>query len=119
MSTWLSARELSGLPGFEMSERATLDKLKRLQVPHRSRNGRGGGREFDCAALPSETRQALMLNQVAAAVPVIAAQAEAPLYGPKSAAKLAREHGLTERQVYSIVGELANAPSPNQVNLFG
>lgn len=40
-------------------------------------------------------------------------------YGPKSAAKLAREHGLTERQVYSIVGELAHAPSPNQVNLFG
>jgi putative transposase len=77
MSTWLSARELSGLPGFEMSERATLDKLKRLQVPHRSRNSRGGGREFDCAALPAETRQALMLSQVAAAVPVIAAQAEA------------------------------------------
>ncbi len=40
-------------------------------------------------------------------------------YGPKSAAKLAREHGLTERQVYSIVGELAQAPDPNQVNLFG
>lgn len=40
-------------------------------------------------------------------------------YGPKSAAKLAREHGLTERQVYSIVGELAHAPDPNQVNLFG
>lgn len=77
MSTWLSARELSGLPGFEMSERATLDKLKRLQVPQRPRAGRGGGREFDCAALPAETRQALMLNQVAAAVPVVAAQAEA------------------------------------------
>lgn len=77
MSTWLSARELSGLPGFEMSERATLDKLKRLQVPQRPRAGRGGGREFDCAALPAETRQALMLHQVATAAPVVAAQAEA------------------------------------------
>lgn len=76
MSTWLSARELSGLPGFEMSERATLDKLKRLQVPQRPRAGRGGGREFDCAALPAETRQALMLNQVAAAAPVVTAQVE-------------------------------------------
>ncbi len=77
MSTWMTARELAGLPGFEMSERATLDKLKRLQVPQRPRAGRGGGREFDCAALPAETRQALMLNQVTEAATVVAAQAEA------------------------------------------
>lgn len=74
MSTWLTARELSGLAGFEMSERATLDKLKRLQVPSRARSGRGGGREFDCAALPTETRQALMLDRIASAAPAPSAE---------------------------------------------
>ena len=74
MSTWLTARELSGLPGFEMSERATLDKLKRLAVPHRARAGRGGGREFDCTTLPTETRQALLIDKIANAAPVIAAE---------------------------------------------
>ena len=75
---WLSARELSGLPGFEMSERATLDKLKRLQVPHRPRAGRGGGREFDCSALPEETQRALLINLVTSSVPALAAHTEAP-----------------------------------------
>jgi putative transposase len=85
MSTWLTARDLSGLPGFEMSERATLDKLKRLGVPHRARNGRGGGREFDCSALPEDTQKALLINQVALAAPVIAAHAEAPTPAPAPA----------------------------------
>lgn len=101
MSTWMTARELAGLPAFEMSERATLDKLKRLQVPGRSRNGRGGGREFDAAALPSETRQALMLNQVAAAVPVIAAQAETPVaeqLPATTSTALVPKVGTTERK---------------------
>jgi putative transposase len=82
MSTWLTARDLSGLPGFEMSERATLDKLKRLGVPHRARSGRGGGREFDCSALPEDTQKALLIHQVASATPVIAAHAEAPSSDP-------------------------------------
>lgn len=84
MSTWLTARELSGLAGFEMSERATLDKLKRLQVPHRSRAGRGGGREFDCSALPPETRQALMIDKIANATPpaLVESQASPELKAP-------------------------------------
>ena len=73
---WLTAREISGLPGFDMSERAALDKLKRLGIPQQARAGRGGGREFDCNALPLETRQALLLTQVASAMPSIAADQE-------------------------------------------
>lgn len=81
MTTWLTARELAGLPGMPGSERRTRDKLLALQVPSRPRTGRqgGGGNEFDCSALPAETRQALMLDQVAKAGAVVAAQQEAPL----------------------------------------
>lgn len=39
-------------------------------------------------------------------------------YGPKSASKLAREHGLSERMIFIIVGAQA-ANDANQVNLFG
>lgn len=78
MTLWLTAREIAGLPGFDMSERATLDKLKRLGVPHQARAGRGGGREFDCSALPAETKQALLVAQVANAAPAVAGEAEAP-----------------------------------------
>lgn len=35
--TWLTARELAGLPGMPGSERRTRDKLAQLQVPMRSR----------------------------------------------------------------------------------
>ena len=38
-------------------------------------------------------------------------------YGPKSASTLAREHGLTERQIWNIVGRDAE-PDRDQVNLF-
>lgn len=77
MSTWLTARELSGLPGFEMSERSTLDKLKRLGLAYRARAGRGGGREYDCTGLPAETRQALMIDKIATAGAVASGEAQA------------------------------------------
>ena len=64
---WLTARDIAGLPGFLLSERRCRDKLAALQVPYRSRAGRGGGLEYDCAALPEQTRQALMINTVATA----------------------------------------------------
>jgi putative transposase len=61
---WLTAAELSGLPGMPGSEFRTRAKLDKLGVPSRLRTGRagGGGREFDCACLPAETRAALLLN---------------------------------------------------------
>lgn len=39
-------------------------------------------------------------------------------YGPKSASILAREHRLTERQIWNIVGRQADA-NPDQNSLFG
>ncbi|MFE8644146.1 Mu transposase C-terminal domain-containing protein [Sphingomonas sp. NCPPB 2930] len=74
---WLTARELAGLPGMPSTERRTRDRLLQLRTPHRPRPGRGGGSEYDCAGLPAETRNALMLNQIAAAGAAIAATAEA------------------------------------------
>jgi putative transposase len=77
---WLSARDIAGLPGFELSARRTRDKLTALKVPSRNKAGRGGGLEYDCAALPQATRQALMLLSSAQAVPApgLAVMALAP-----------------------------------------
>lgn len=65
-STWLTARELAGLPGLPGSEFRTRQRLLQLRVPSRPRAGRegGGGMEFDCAHLPAETRAALLLQQL-------------------------------------------------------
>ncbi|MBF9263373.1 DNA-binding protein, partial [Paracidovorax cattleyae] len=58
--TWLTARELAGLPGMPTSERRTRDKLVALGIENRHRAGRvGGGLEYDPASLPAETRTAL------------------------------------------------------------
>nr|WP_315206778.1 Mu transposase C-terminal domain-containing protein [uncultured Albidiferax sp.] len=75
MSTWLTARELAGLPGMPGTEFGTRKKLAKLQIATRPRPGRGGGLEFECAALPEETRKALLVNKIAEAAPV---QADAP-----------------------------------------
>ncbi|MGP3505818.1 DDE-type integrase/transposase/recombinase [Paracidovorax citrulli] len=59
--TWLTARELAGLPGMPTSERRTRDKLVALGASSRPRPGStgGGGLEYDPASLPAETRAAL------------------------------------------------------------
>jgi putative transposase len=82
MSTWLTARELAGLPGMPGTERRTRERLLKLAVPARPRAGRGGGQEFDCSALPKETRVALMVDQVAQAGAAIAAHAEVVVASP-------------------------------------
>ena len=67
--TWLTARELAGLPGLPASDRRCRDALAALGVPSRRRQARGGGVEYDCSALPAEARAALAARQVAAAAP--------------------------------------------------
>ena len=71
MSHWLTAAELAGLPGMPGSEFRTRAKLDKLGVPSRLRSGRqgGGGREFDAAHLPPETRAALLLQATAPSIP--------------------------------------------------
>ena len=63
---WLTARELAGLPGMPSAEFRTREKLQRMGVPSRARPGRegGGGNEYDCSALPEETRAALLTRQI-------------------------------------------------------
>ena len=68
---WMSPAQLAGLPGLPGSEYRTRARLKALGIPSRVRQGRlgGGGLEYDCAALPAVTREALMLRQVQQAAP--------------------------------------------------
>lgn len=63
---WFTAAELAGLPGMPTSEFRTRARLDREQVPSRLRGGSkgGGGREFDAAHLPAETRAALLLQSI-------------------------------------------------------
>jgi putative transposase len=69
------------MPG---TERRARERLTRLGVPARPRAGRGGGQEYDAAALPAETKRALMIDQVARATLTIAAHAEAPQTEPRA-----------------------------------
>ncbi|MCB4362663.1 transposase [Hydrogenophaga taeniospiralis] len=62
--TWLTARELAGLPGMPASERRTRDKLQSLGAAERQRSKVGGGMEYDCSALPEETRAAIAARQI-------------------------------------------------------
>lgn len=67
--TWLTAREIAGLPGMPTSERRTRDRLTSLGIANRTRSGRsgGGGLEYDCSALPEETRAAIAAQQITTA----------------------------------------------------
>ena len=64
---WLTARELAGLPGMPNTEFGVRKRFAKLITPSRPRAGRGGGLEYDCTALPAETRKALALTKVAQA----------------------------------------------------
>jgi putative transposase len=77
MSTWLTARELAGMPGMPGTEFRTREKLSKLGISSRRRAGRGGGCEYDCSALPAETRKALMLDSIAKAGALVAGTVEA------------------------------------------
>lgn len=75
---WLTAREIAGLPGFEMSERAARDKLARLAIPSRPRIGRegGGGMEYHGNTLPEETQAAIAARHITAAGSIALASSE-------------------------------------------
>lgn len=77
---WLTAAQLAGLPGVPGSERRTRDWLTRLAVPHRPAVGKrgGGGTEWDCSALPADTRAALLARQLQAAAPAAVEPAAPP-----------------------------------------
>lgn len=76
--TWLTARELAGLPGMPSAEYRTREKLKRLGTSSRARAGRegGGGLEYDCSTLPAETRAAITARSIAEAGALALVQVE-------------------------------------------
>lgn len=88
--TWLTARELAGLPGLPSSAFRCRARLESLGIPHRPRAGRcgGGGLEYDTAALPAETRAALQAREIVdsgeRALQLLAAPAPAPAQGQAS-----------------------------------
>jgi putative transposase len=68
--TWLTARELAGLPGMASTKAGNRMRLERLGVPSRPRPGRegGGGLEYDTSRLPPETQRAIAARAVSKAV---------------------------------------------------
>jgi len=74
--TWLTTAELAGLPGLPRCQKRTREKLQKLAIPSRQRAGRegGGGLEYDCSALPAETRRALATRQIAGAKTAVMAE---------------------------------------------
>ncbi|MFZ2948800.1 MAG: DNA-binding protein [Desulfuromonadaceae bacterium] len=62
MKSHYTAKELAGLPGLEITERAIRDLADREAWPSQKRAGRGGGKKYAIASLPAETRKALATN---------------------------------------------------------
>ncbi len=60
---WYTASELAGLPGLPATHSAVIRQAKRVRWEYRSRSGRGGGREYSFASLPSATQAALLLRE--------------------------------------------------------
>ena len=76
--TWLTAREIAGLPGMPSTEYRTRERLSRMAIESRPRAGRegGGGLEYDTTALPAETRAAIAACTVAKAASTALAQVD-------------------------------------------
>lgn len=77
LETYYSAQELAGLAGMPETKSGVIRAAKRDNWLHRTRTGKGGGKEYPLSALPEETRTYLTLK---------AGKAEAAaLYGPQLA----------------------------------
>jgi len=66
---WYSARELAGLPGMPRTVSGVIKKLSREKISSRTRDGKGGGREYPMDELPTLTQSALAKNEHAANLP--------------------------------------------------
>lgn len=113
--TWLTAREIAGLPGMPSCSKRTREKLARLGIPSRPREGRngGGGLEYDCSALPKETRAAIAAQQITAAGSTALAVVDTPavrsfLPTVAEAAPAARIPNTAEKEVADARVRLVN-----------
>lgn len=68
MKTHYTAKELAGLPGLNITERAIQIRADRENWPWQKRSGRGGGREYPITALPAETREYIARQSIVPAV---------------------------------------------------
>ncbi|MGZ8916265.1 MAG: transposase domain-containing protein [Methylobacter sp.] len=60
--TYYSAQELAGLAGMPETKSGVIRAAKRENWLHRTRTGKGGGKEYPLSALPEETRVYLTLQ---------------------------------------------------------
>lgn len=77
---WLTASELSGLPGLASCAKRCREQLDRIGATSRPRAGRGGGYEYLATSLPPETQAELAAraaSRAAGAVRPVAAAIEA------------------------------------------
>ncbi len=77
MKAHYTAKELAGMPGLEITERAIRDLADRESWPSQKRAGKGGGKEYPVLALPAETREYLT-RQVLKNAPAIHKPASVP-----------------------------------------
>lgn len=64
--SWLTAKELAGLPGMPATHSAVVRRAKRDSWKSRQRSGQGGGREYALESLPPETQASLLARRAVA-----------------------------------------------------
>ncbi|MFT4243539.1 MAG: Mu transposase C-terminal domain-containing protein [Acidovorax sp.] len=64
---WLNPAQLAGLGGLPTSQQRIRKWLHKHAIPSRPRQAKGGGLEYDCAALPAKLRAALAARHIATA----------------------------------------------------
>lgn len=75
---WLNPAQLAGLPGLPTSQKSIREWLHKHAIPSRPRQAKGGGMEYDCAALPQKLRTAIAARQIATAGSTALAQVDTP-----------------------------------------
>ena len=73
---WLNPAQLAGLPGLPTSQKSIREWLHKHAIPSRPRQAKGGGMEYDCAALPQKLRTAIAARQIATAGSTALAQVD-------------------------------------------
>jgi len=73
---WLNPAQLAGLPGLPTSQKCIREWLHKHAIPSRPRQAKGGGLEYDCAALPAKTRAAIAARTIARASTTALAQVD-------------------------------------------
>lgn len=96
LEAYYSAQELAGLAGMPETKSGVIRAAKRENWLHRTRTGKGGGREYAESALPKATQKALLIQRAVAKL-----KAEQQALAPVDAAALPvvlQEYEITDWQ---------------------